>query len=63
MRKSRRDLFSGSAVKRLAALGHLGGQPGLDTVHLLADYCRWEKHPLLRRRAERLMKRMQRRLV
>lgn len=63
MRRSRRDLFSASAVKRLAALGYLAGQSGLETAHLLAEYCRWEKHPVLRRKAARLLKRMQHRLV
>jgi hypothetical protein len=63
MRRSRRELFSPSAVKRLAALGYLSGQPSLETAQLLTEYGRWEKHPMLRQRAERLLKRMQRRLV
>jgi hypothetical protein len=45
-------------MKRLAALGYLGGRPGLDTVHILADYVRWERHPGLRRRGERILRRM-----
>jgi hypothetical protein len=59
MRRSRRDLFSRHPVKRLAALGYLGGQSGddVETVQLLTEYVRWEKHPLLRRRAERLLQR------
>ncbi len=63
MRSSRRELFSSSPMKRLAALGYLGSQPGLETARLLTEYSRWEKHPLLRKRAERLLKRMQPRLV
>lgn len=59
IRRSRRDLFSKSPVKRLAALGYLGGQPGLDTARILTDYVGWERHPLLKRRAERLLGRMQ----
>ena len=62
MRRSRRDLFSPNALKRLAALGYLGGQPGVDNAQLLAEYVRWEPKLVLRRRAERLLERMQGRL-
>jgi hypothetical protein len=58
MQRSRRDLFSKSPFRRLAALGYLGGQPGLDTARILTDYVGWERHPMLRRRAERLLRRM-----
>ena len=57
--RSRRDLFSKRPWRRLAALGYLGGQPGLETARILADYVRWERHPDLRRRGERLLRRMQ----
>jgi len=63
MRRSRRDLFSPYALKRLAALGYLGGQPGPENVQLLTEYIRWEKKPILRNRAERLLERMQGRLL
>lgn len=63
IRRSRRDLFSSSALRRLAALGYLGGHPGVETAQILTDYVRWETHPTLRRRAERLLKRMERHLV
>jgi hypothetical protein len=59
IRRSRRELFSPSPLRRLAALGHLAGQPGLDSAHLLTDYLGWERDPALRRRAERLLRRMQ----
>jgi hypothetical protein len=58
IRRSRRDLFSKSPVRRLAALGYLGGQPGLETARILTDYVGWERHPTLRRRAERILRRM-----
>jgi hypothetical protein len=58
IQRSRRELFSKSPVKRLAALGYLGGQPGLDTVRILADYVSWERHPSLRRRAQRILRHM-----
>lgn len=69
MQRSRRDLFSKNPVKRMAALGHLGGQsfgngaPDLEVVHLLNEYIVWEKLPLLRRRGERLLQRMKQRFV
>jgi len=63
IKRSRRDLFSKHAVKRLAALGYLSGQPGLDTARILTDYVGWERHPGLRRRAERLLRRMHTNLV
>ena len=59
IRRSRRDLFSKQPWRRLAALGYLGGQPGLETARILADYVRWERHPDLRRRGERLLRRVQ----
>jgi hypothetical protein len=59
IRRSRRELFNPSPFRRLAALGHLAGQPGLDSARILTDYLGWEKHPALRRRAERLLRRMQ----
>ena len=69
MQRCRRDLFSSNPVKRMAALGHLGGQsfgaaaPDLESVHLLNEYVVWEKLPLLRRRGERLLQRMKQRFV
>jgi hypothetical protein len=63
MRRCRRELFSPSAVRRFAALGYLGGQSGVETAQLLTEYVRWETKPVLRRKAERLLKRMQRFLV
>jgi hypothetical protein len=59
IRRSRRELFSKSPVKRLAALGYIGGQPGLENARILMDYVAWERHPALRRRGERVLRRMQ----
>jgi hypothetical protein len=58
MRRSRRELFSKSPWKRLAALGYLSGQPGLETARLLTDYVGWERHPALKRRGERVLRRI-----
>jgi len=57
--RSRRDLFNRSPVRRLAALGHLGGQPGVETARLLKDYVRWEARPALRKRGQHLLRRME----
>ena len=59
IQRSRRELFSKYPFKRLAALGYLGGQPGFDTVRILADYVSWERHPALRRRGQRILRQMQ----
>jgi hypothetical protein len=58
IQRSRRDLFSKSPVRRLAALGYLGGKPGIETARILTDYVGWEQHPLLRRRAELVLRRV-----
>lgn len=63
MKRSRRDLFSKNPVKRLAAMGYLGGEPSAENVQLLSEYCRWEPNPMLQQRANRLLKAMQARLV
>lgn len=55
-----RDLFSASVVRRFVALGHLQGRPSVDTARLLRDYISWETHPLLRRRADHVLRRMER---
>jgi hypothetical protein len=55
----RRDLFSPRPMRRLAALGYLAGQDGVETARLLRDYLVWERQPVLRRRAEAILKRLQ----
>ena len=56
--RSRRDLFSGTAVRRMAALGYLGRKPGAHTARLLTEYVEWEPLPLLQRRGRRMLQRM-----
>ena len=46
-------------LRRLAALGFLAGQDGVETVRLLRDYLAWERQPMLRRRAEAILRRME----
>jgi hypothetical protein len=55
----RRDLFSPRPMRRLAALGYLAGQGGVETARLLRDYLAWERHPALRRRAETILRRLE----
>jgi hypothetical protein len=55
----RQDLFSDRPIRRLAALGYLAGQGGVDTARLLRDYLAWERQPMLRRRAEMILKRLE----
>ena len=59
MQDARRALFSRNPVKRLAALGYVGGQPSVENARLLRDYCAWESRPALRRRAGVLLRRME----
>ena len=62
IRRCRRDLFSRSPVRRLAALGYISGRPSIDAARLLTEYVSWERRPSLRRRAEKLLRRMQEKL-
>lgn len=57
--RNRRELFSDSAVRRLAALGFLSGRPGAETARVLADYVNWETRPVLRRRGQVMLRRME----
>lgn len=51
-----RDLFSPRPLRRLAALGFLAGQTSVETIRLLRDYLAWERQPVLRRRAEAILR-------
>lgn len=58
--RHRRDLFSPHPLRRLAALGYLGGLPAsVDLVLLLRDFIAWEPRALLRKRAAVLLTRME----
>lgn len=64
MSRHQRELFSPHPLRRLAALGYLGGRPAtVDSVLLLRDFIAWEPRPLLRRRASALLARMERALA
>jgi hypothetical protein len=58
----RKGLFHASPLRRLAALGYLGGQPSVDTARLLRDYVGWERQSVLRRRGELVLRQMEQEL-
>ena len=61
--RHRRELFSSHPLRRLAALGYLGGRDAtVDTVRLLRDFVAWEPRPLIRRQAAAILARMERQL-
>ncbi len=62
MGRHRGDLFSGRPLRRLSALGFLSGNPSVETVRLLHDYLAWEQHPMLRRRADSIVRKMEAKL-
>lgn len=55
----RAALFSKNRWRRMAALSYLAGQRGPDTVRLLKDYIAWEPIAMLKRRAARIVGRME----
>lgn len=59
----KRDLFSTRPIRRFAALSYLRGQSTPETARLLTDYIRWEQRPDFRRRARRLLDRVERQLA
>ena len=63
MGRHREDLFSRRPLRRLSTLGYLSGHPSVEAVRLLRDYLAWEEHPMLRRRAEAIVRRMEARLA
>ncbi len=63
MGRHRQDLFSRRPLRRLSALGYLSGHPSVEAVRLLRDYLTWEEHPMLRRRAQAIVRRMEAKLA
>lgn len=58
--RHRRNLFSPAAFRRLAALQHMAAaEPSVDNINLLRDFIAWEPRPLLRNRAQFLVRRME----
>jgi pimeloyl-ACP methyl ester carboxylesterase len=59
MGRHQQDLFSPRPLQRLAALGMLAAAEGVETIRLLRDYLEWERHPVLRRRASAIVRRLE----
>ena len=59
MGRHREALFSARPLRRFAALGALAATGGVEAVGLLRDYLEWERHPVLRRRAGTIMRRLE----
>lgn len=59
LRQHHAALFSPKLRRRHAALGYLAGRPTPETVRLLRDYLAWERHPVLRRRAARVVRELE----
>ena len=59
LQRHRSALFSPRVRRRHAALGYLAGRPSAEVVRLLRDYLAWEAHPVLRRRAARVVRELE----
>jgi hypothetical protein len=58
-RQYRRNLFSKSPLRRVAALGYLRTRPTVNTAQLLREYVAWEPRSILRHRGVRMLKRLE----
>ncbi|HEY6088881.1 MAG TPA: hypothetical protein VD771_03735 [Gemmatimonadaceae bacterium] len=58
-RQYRRNLFSKSPLRRVAALGYLRARPTVNTAQLLREYVAWEPRTILRQRGARMLKRLE----
>ena len=58
-RQYRRNLFSKSPLRRVAALGYLRARPTVNNAQLLREYIAWEPRSFLRYRGAALLKRLE----
>jgi len=58
-RQYRRNLFSRSPLRRVAALGYLRARPTVNTAQLLREYVAWEPRSILRQRGVKMLKRLE----
>lgn len=58
-RQYRRNLFSRSPLRRVAALGYLRARPTVNTAQILREYIAWEPRAILRNRGVRMLKRLE----
>jgi hypothetical protein len=58
-RQYRRNLFSRSPIRRVAALGYLRARPTVNTAQLLREYIAWEPRRILRQRGASMLRRLE----
>ena len=58
-RQYRRNLFSKSPLRRVAALGYLRARPTVNTAQILREYIAWEPRAILRQRGAHMLKRIE----
>ena len=58
-RQYRRNLFSKSPLRRVAALGYLRARPTVNTAQILREYIAWEPRAVLRHRGVQMLKRIE----
>jgi len=58
-RQYRRNLFSKSPLRRVAALGYLRARPTVNTAQILREYVAWEPRAFLRQRGAQMLKRLE----
>ena len=58
-RQYRRNLFSKSPLRRVAALGYLRARPTVNTAQLLREYVAWEPRSVLRQRGAKMLRRLE----
>jgi hypothetical protein len=58
-RQYRRNLFSKSPLRRVAALGYLRARPTVNTAQILREYIAWEPRAVLRQRGARMLRRLE----
>jgi hypothetical protein len=58
-RQYRRNLFSKSPIRRVAALGYLRARPTVNTAQILREYVAWEPRAILRQRGAQMLKRIE----
>ncbi len=61
VQRHRKELFSRTPFRRLAALRHMAGEPAtIDAITVLRDFVAWEPRRLLRSQAAGVLARMER---
>jgi hypothetical protein len=59
----RRELFSGGPFRRYMALTYLRTRADVETARLLREYVGWESNPSLKKRGQRILRGVERRVA